>query len=162
MGDVPTHRNEQTGNATLDRIQSNVRALIAYVSGLAWLTNRAYSALAADTTVAAGSYATVARASITTDVGYLVIVASASGQKTTASGSNYIEVVVDGVAIKGAYASTTLALPAWNLALVVRTAVAKGSHVVELKWRTDVNSSRINAATVNEEHAHIYVSAEAT
>lgn len=31
MADLPTHRNEYTGSAVLDRIQSNVRALLEYV-----------------------------------------------------------------------------------------------------------------------------------
>lgn len=34
MPDVPTHRSEQTGNSALDRIQNNVRDLVAFTKQL--------------------------------------------------------------------------------------------------------------------------------
>ncbi len=51
MADTPAHRNEFTGNAGLDRVQENVRSLIAYVKAVvAGLPSIVSLTLAADFT----------------------------------------------------------------------------------------------------------------
>ena len=159
MVDLPTHRNEHTGDVVLDRIQGNVRDVIAYLRSLVWLANRAYAALATDTgTIAAGAYATLLIANITTTLvkSFLLVSFTASGVQVTTLGTAFFQVLVDGAVVKGTY-TTVAAGSAFAASMVVRVPVSKGAHSVALQWKTSVANARINASTVVEEHAHLYV-----
>lgn len=162
MSELPTHRNEHTGNPGLDRIQGNVRSLIDFVRELAGsvavLRNRSYVALTTSVTLAVAAYATLLTATITTllDRGYLVISFSASAVQTTTTGIVYFQVVVDGTVAKGAFVSI-VAGGAGTASMVVRVPVTKGAHTVLLQWKSSVANARINAASVVEEHAHLLV-----
>ncbi len=161
--DVPPHKVQHTGDALLDRIQSNVGDLIAYVRGILWMQRRVFASLATDTgNVAAAEYATVASANLTTALerGYIVIHASASGIQNTSAGTNFIQVVVDGAAVKGAYTTVT-ATWSWNLSLVARVAVTKGQHAIALQWKTNNATASISAKTANEDHAAFFAHEEA-
>lgn len=163
MAELPTHRNEQTGNPQLDRIQGVMRDVIAYARSLVWLTRRAYTALATDITLAtSASYATLLSTTLATDLRDSFIVAhfTASGVHLTAQGTTLFRVVVDGAAQKGAW-TTVGAGFAFTAAVLVRVAVSKGMHTIKVEWRTDANSARINASTVTEEHASLHVHEEA-
>jgi hypothetical protein len=163
-------RAEPTGHAGADRAQrmaqdvgraheqtkAYVKALVD--STIAALANQAYAALAVDTNLAtSASYLVMLTANITTVLasGHLVISFSASGLKLAALGSNFFEIVVDGVVMKGCYHTTPAAAYAWSIGMMVRVPVTAGLHVVQLQWRTDSNSSRVNAASIPEEHMHL-------
>ncbi len=109
--------------------------------------------------MAASAYTTLLTANITTVLatGYLVITCSASGIQITNPGTVFLEVLVDGVVAKGCFTSIPTAGFSFNLSMMVRVAVTRGPHVVLLKWKPNVSSAHINAATVVEEHAHMLV-----
>lgn len=159
----PVHRNEQTGNPTLDRIQGNVRDLIASVRTLAQdirvLKNRTYVALGVDVTVAAGAYAKLIETTITTSLasGFLDVIVSTSGQELAAVGTKWFLVLVDGKAVKGAHTTSPAAGYAFSLAMFVRIPITAGKHTVTLQWKTDAGSGRINAKSIPEEHATMLV-----
>ncbi len=157
------HRNEQTGQPGLDRIQANVRSLVAYVRSLLWLTRRAYVELATDKLLAtSASFATLLTTTITTDQrdGYIVVNFTASGIKLTGAGTAYFQIVVDGVTKKGAAVGVALNFK-FGIALTQRIAVSAGLHTVRIDWRTDVSSLSIAAVTRVEDHAAMTVHEEA-
>ncbi len=158
---VPVHRNEQTGNPALDRIQNNVRGLIEYVKSILWVTRRAYAALATDSTTASATYATLLTATITTLAArsFLVISFTASGAHITNAATTLFRVTVDGTVIKGCY-TTVAANYAFSAAIVVRTPVVVGMHTVLVQWSTDNATARISAATVVTEHAAVSIHEE--
>ncbi len=140
--------------------QDTARKVNSFADTLSALTNRSYVALATDTgNVAAGAYANLVTASITTvlTTGYLVITFSASGIQNASAASLFFQVLVDGVAVKGLFTTVPSAGYSFNVAMVVRRAVMKGAHTVAVQWKTNLNSARINAASVNEEHANLLV-----
>ena len=122
------------------------------------LTNRGYAALATDV-VATTSYVTLLSSAITTVLssGYLVITFSASCVHTTNAATIYFQLLVDNVVKKGAYTTFFAAATGACVAMVLRVPVTKGPHVVALQWKSDNVTGRINAATVNEEHAHMLI-----
>jgi hypothetical protein len=159
MAELPNHRHEQTGNAVIDRLSTNVRDLISFVRGLAQLTqNRAYAALAIDTTAGVSTYATLLTATITTALtnGYVLITFTASGLQLTSTGTVYFQVVVDGKVIKGTHA-TVAGGQAWCVSMIVRVPVTSGLHTVLLQWDSDVTGARINGKSANEDHAQMVV-----
>lgn len=159
MPNLPVHRNEHTGDSTLDRIQSNVRDVIAYLRSLVWVPNRAYAALTADFTQAATAvYATLLTVTLTTTLvdSFLLVSFSASGQQITNASIDVFMITVDGVATKGCYQSTVLA-GVFSVALIVRVPVHRGKHTIELQTKVNTSSLTIHASTVAEEHAHLYV-----
>ncbi len=163
MGLVPTHKNQHTGDAMLDRIQSNVRELIAYVRSLAWLTRRAYVALGTDTgNVAAAAYATLLTTTITTAIerSFLIIAFSASGTQITNAGTVFFQVLVDNDVVKGCY-TTIPTNYSFSASMVVRIPVTRGLHSVLLQWKTNVSSAHINALSTTEEHASMSIHEEA-
>lgn len=155
-------RAEHTGNAGQDRAQrlaqQTATAHEQTKNVVAALMNHAYATLVTDTTIATAAYATLLTATITTvlPTGHLVLSFSASGGKTTGAGTAFFELFVDGVLVKGCYVQVPLNV-AFATSMVARAAVSKGTHTVLLKWRTDVSSLRINAASIGEEHAHLLV-----
>jgi hypothetical protein len=155
---LPTHQPQQTGNATLDRIQSSLRDVIAFLRGMPWRLAVVYAALATDATTTSATYVTLLTTQITTllERGYLLITMTASGAQITSNAVNRMRVVVNGVALKGTYSVTT-ANQTWCLALVVRVAVTRGTHTVLLQWNTDAGTMRISGLTLPEEHAHLVV-----
>ncbi len=160
---IPGHKSEQTGDAGLDRIQQNVRNLIAYVRSLLWLTRRAYVALATDQVLAtSASYATLLSTTLTTDqrTGFVVANFSASGLKITGAGTAYFRLVVDGVAQKETAVGIALNFR-FHAGLMQRVAVGAGLHTIRIDWRTDVSSVDIRPVTAAEEHAHLSVYEEA-
>ena len=164
MAVEPGHRSEYTGNALLDRIQSNVRDLITFVRTLTWMRQRTYVALGTDTTIALTSpltYVTLISATLTTVVkeSYLLAIVSISGQKTTGAGTVYVRVLVDGAVAKGTYVTAT-ASSFFAAPMIIRAAVSAGQHTIELQWATDVSSVRVNASSVVNEHAAMQVTEE--
>lgn len=162
MALTPGHRNEQTGNAPLDRIQANVRDLLAFVRSLEWMRRRAYVALATDETTASSTLVDLISTTITSDAAnsYLVIHATASGVKSTNTGRLTIGVTVDGVASKGASTSVAASTSKWSASVVVRVAVARGLHTVALQWATTTASNSINALSSADEHAAMSIHEE--
>ena len=157
------HKSEQTGNASIDRIQNNVRTLVAYVRSLEWLRRRAYVAATADVTLAtAAAYAELIKTTITSDMvsSFLVVHFTASGLHITAQGTTLFRVVVDGTVAEGAW-TTVAAGFAFSMAILTRVSVKAGLHNVVLEWRTDANSAQINASTAVEHHASMSVHEEA-
>jgi len=160
---VPTHRNEQTGNPALDRIQNNVRAIVEFIRSLLWLTRRAYASLSEDVTAPA-AYATLLTAKITTHSakGFLSVAFTASGARLTNAATTFFQVLIDGKVVKGCQVTAAAAF-GFSAAIVVRAPVSAGAHVVEVQWMTDnIVTSRINAASVVTEHAAMSVYEEAT
>ena len=161
--EAPTHKNQHTGDATLDRIQNNVRDLIAYVRSLLWMTRRTYVALGTDTgNVAAAAYATLLTTTLTTSLArsFLIIHLSASGIQITNAGTVFFQVLVDGAIVKGCY-TTVPATYSFGASMVVRIPVTQGLHTVILQWKTNVNSAHINALSTTEEHAAMSIHEEA-
>lgn len=135
--------------------QDTARKVNSFADMLNAMVNRSYIALATDTgNVAAAAYATLLTAPITTVLatGFLIITFSASGLQNTSGGTLFFQVLVDGVVRKGCY-TTQEAGFSFNASMVIRVAVTRGAHVVLLQGKTNAGSYRINAATVNEEHA---------
>ncbi len=163
MATEPSHRNEQTGQPGLDRIQANVRSLIEFVKSLAWLSQRAYVALATNVSINAAAYAALISTTITTARarGYIVCHLTASGVEVTNAGTVYFQILVDTVVAKGVW-STVGAGAAFSTALVVRVPVVAGLHTVAVQWKSSVNGARINAATAVEEHANLSIHEEAS
>ncbi len=155
-----THRQEHTGEAGLDRIQNNVRDLVAYVRAVASVVgNRAYAALAVDTTIGVAAYAELVSTTITTTraSSFLDITFSASGVKTVGIGTPGFRIVVDGVVAKGLKTVAAGATYSFNVAMTVRVPVAPRTHTVKVDWATDTNGLQIKALTVAEEHASLLV-----
>jgi hypothetical protein len=159
MADVSPHKQEQTGSALLDRIQNNVRDLIAFVKGLSWISNKGYAALDVDVTIGVAPYATLLTVPIFTVPrnSFLVISFSASAVHITVAATIFFRVLVDDVAFKGAYSTYLLVPGALCTSMVLRVPVDRGGHVVKLQWRTDGASARILAQSILEEHANLLV-----
>jgi hypothetical protein len=156
-------RRQHTGVFGADQAQrlaqDAARQVNSHTDMLNALLNRSFTALTTDTgTIAAGAYATLLTANITTVLasGYLLITFTASGVEVTTLGTASFQILVDGVVRKGAY-TTVGAGSAFTAAIVIRVPVTRGAHVVLAQWKTSVANARINAATVNEEHAAMLV-----
>ncbi len=156
-------RRVHTGDFKVDQqqrlAQQAAQKSNTHAEMLGALLNRSYTALAADITLAtSASYATLLTANITTllNSGYLIITWTASGDQITGAGTAFFTVVVDGVTIKGLYNTIPLNF-SWNSAMVIRVPVTRGSHVVLLKWKTNVSSVRIRPVTTVENHATMLV-----
>ena len=138
--------------------QDAARKVNSHADMLNALVNRSYTALATDSTTASATYATLLTANITTwlATGYLLITFTASGAQITNAAIPEFQITVDGVATKGCYQSAAINA-AFSVAIVIRVAVTRGAHVVLLQWKTTNATTRISAATINEEHAAILV-----
>ncbi len=164
VSDLPTHKNEQTGNVALDRIQSNVRDLVAFVRNLraidrfAVLENRVYVALAANVAIGVTAYAALVSTTITTYLpnGHIDITFTASGANSASAANARFLVLVDGAPVKGTYAYTA-AGQTFCGAIVLRVPVRAGKHAVAVQWKSDAGAALIRAASVVEEHAHLLV-----
>lgn len=157
----PAHRNEHTGEAGLDRIQNNVRALIEAFRAKPWALPASYEELTASTTIAtSASYATLLSCEITTRTpnSYLLMQATASMKKLTAIGTAFLVLIVDGVTRKGFYVTAAAINYVICGSIIQRVAVTPGTHTVLLKWRTDSSSLRIDPVSTVEEHASLRVS----
>lgn len=156
-------RRVHTGEFKVDQqqrlAQQAAQKLNSQADMLNAMLNRGYGALAVDTTLAtSASYATLATATITTVLasGYLLITATASGVQLTNAAVDQFQITVDGVVIKGCYQSSAIN-GGFSVALVVRVAVTRGLHTVLWQAKCTSSSLRVNAATVNDEHAHVLV-----
>ena len=158
MADLPTHRSEQTGNPMLDRMQSNVRDLIAYVRNTQ-LAVPSYVQQTTDLTVAAGAYAKLFDVQIRKlQVGSrLAIRFGASFVQLTAAGGVSFQVKLDGVVVKGTYVTTPTATAAYNAGIVLVVAALPGLHTVTVEWKDSAGSVRVNAKSIVEEHATLLV-----
>lgn len=156
---LPVHRSEQTGQTGLDRIQQNVRDLIAYVRSLDWLLRRSYVALTANTTTASATAADLLSTTLQTSRvnSYLMIAFTASGIKTTNTGTLTFQIVVDGTVYRGCAIGALVATSHWNASILVRVPVAQGLHTIKAQWLTTTDGARINAASTTEEHAAMSV-----
>jgi len=162
MAIEPAHRSEYTGSGVLDRIQSNVRDLIAYVRGLSWLKQRSYVALSPDTATSSSTYTKLVDVDIATVLrtSSLLIVATAAGSKSSGAGVVSFQLLVDNVVVKGSYANVANNA-AFPIAFMVRTPVSQGRHTVTLQWKTSAGVVSVNAASVVTEHAAIWVQEDA-
>jgi len=156
-------RRVHTGDFKVDQQQRLAQAAAVVTNShrdmLLALVNRSYVELTTDFTQAGtATYATLLTANITTVLatGYIITTFSVSGVQLTNASAEVFQVTVDGVATKGCYQSTILN-GAFSAAMVIRTAVTRGPHVVRLQSKVNNNTMRISAATVNEEHAHMLV-----
>ncbi len=162
MVNAPNHRREQTGDALLDRIQANVRDLMSFVRGLAWLARRSFVALGTDITIAGSSavYTTLLTTTLATTLsrGFLLITFTASGtHPTTANSTIYFKVLVDNVDVDGCYHTIGVLNSAFNVSVLTRVAVEKALHTITVQWSTDNNSARINGLSSINEHASLLV-----
>ena len=139
--------------------QNGVRKTNEHVDVLRVLNNRAYAALVADTTIGIAAYATLLSARITTLLanGFLIITFSASSVHITNLATTRFQILVDGVVTKGCYVTYPVAGYAASVSMIIRVPVRRGGHVVDVQWKTDNTSARINATSVVEEHAHLLV-----
>ncbi len=153
---------QHTGQFAQDQAQRLAQQVAVKANGhtslLNALTNSAYVPLTTDVTISVAAYATLLSVPITTFLasGSLVINVSTSSLHQTGVGTNFFQVLVDGTPIKGTYVTGGTGY-AVSASMVLRVPVRMGSHVVTLQWRTDANTARIAAATINEEHAHLFV-----
>ncbi len=115
-----------------------------------------YVALAADVTINIAAYATLLTANITTATGTLLNIRWSAAATNAAAASAFYQVLVDGVVTKGCRADIAAA-GGTNSGMIIQVAVAPGAHTVLLQWKTNVNATKINAATVVEQHAHLLV-----
>lgn len=138
--------------AVRDAMRPLIRAIYAGIG------NRAASTKGTDTTIGVAAYATLLTATITSlqATSILDIDFTASGIHITNQGTTYFQVVVDGTPVKGCYTTVGIGF-AFTAAISCEAAVSAGEHTVLVQWKTDAASSRILAATVNEEHAHVLV-----
>lgn len=122
------------------------------------MLNQAFSSLKVDTTLAAGAYATLVSAVITTVLtsGHLVITMSMSGSQITNASVVLWQLVVDGVVLKGGYTNVALNNQ-FSASMVMRAGVLAGKHTVALQVKTTSSSVRFNATSVNEEHANLLI-----
>ncbi len=133
-------------------------ALEATKTIVAMLANKAYANLALDTTIAAtGSYVDLVSTTIRTKAPRTALVTTftASGLKTTALGSGFFRVLVNGVVVR-AFCVTSPAAYAWSASALVKTPVNAGTHTVTMQWATDSNSLRVFPVTATE-HAAMLV-----
>ncbi len=153
-----THTGSFTGDNAQRQAQVASIKANEHVDAIAVLNNRSYVALATDNTFAAAAYATLLTASITTLLarGFIIVTFSASGVQITNVASDEFQIVVDGVVVKGCYVSNAVNF-AFVASMVVRVPVVRGPHTVKLQVKCTANSLRINAKTINEEHAHMLV-----
>jgi len=160
--ELPTHKNEQTGNAPLDRIQNNVRQIVQFLRDIFWVTKRAYVQLTEDTTLAAAaSFATLLTGDLASsqDKSFLLIDFHMSGSRITNLGTTSFRFVVDDVATKGF--SQTIALNStFSGSFQYRIPITRGVHRVLAQWVTDANSTQIRARTVVNEYATLHLSEE--
>lgn len=152
----------QTSTFEGDQMQKQARLASQKANSLeprvATLENTAYAALAANTTIGVAAYATLLTATITTVLasGYLDLQFTVSGVQVTSAGTAYFTAYVDGTAAVGAY-TTVAAGAAFCASAIARVRVRAGRHTVRVDWRSSVANARINAATVTEEHARLFV-----
>lgn len=156
--DLPIHRDQHTGNAILDRIQANVRDIISYLRN-SRVAAPAYVQQAADITITVAAYAKLFEVAIQkVQVGTrLRIHFGASFLQLTNPGGAYFQVKLDGVIQKGTYVSTSVAGTAYNAHLSLIVPAAEGRRIVTVEWKCAVNSLRIAAKTIVEEHATLIV-----
>lgn len=156
-----THTGSFTGDQAQRQAQIATVKTNAHVDAIAVLNNRAYVALTVDSTLAgsAGVYTTLLTTSLTTllATGFVIVTFTASCTHNNAGATTYFKVFVDGVAVRGCYATVTAGGEAFCEAILIRVPVTKGTHVVLLKWSTDNNTVRINAKTSANEHAAMLV-----
>jgi hypothetical protein len=128
------------------------------------LGNRAYVALAVDTTIGVAAYAELVSTTITTSrpSSFLDITFSASCVKTVGIGTPAFRIVVDGVVTKGLKTVAAAATYCLNVAMIVRVPVTPRTHTVKVEWSTDTNGLQINAVASASEHAHLLVQESAT
>ncbi len=154
---APSHKSETTSNAALDRIQNNVRDLVAYVRSLRWLERRAYAALSTNAT-STTSYVTLLEATISSDLvrSSLEVTFSACGGKITNAGTVSFQVLVDGTVVKGCRTSVPLNF-SFTASLLARVAVSRGMHTVKVQWKADTASATLSASSTVENHAALTV-----
>ena len=160
--ELPTHKNEQTGNVPLDRIQNNVRQIVQFLRDIFWVTKRAYVQLEVNSIIAASSsYVTLLQLDLASsqDKSFLLIDFHMSGSRLTTTATTYFQFVVDGVVTKGFYQSLSLNF-GYSGSFQYRVPITKGVHRVLAQWRTDANSSQILARTVLSEYATLHLSEE--
>lgn len=155
-------RIEHTGDPAKDRAQllarQNTQSHEQTRIIVAALMNRVFAALAVDVAIGVAAYVALLSTTITTVLakGNIDIHFTASGANSTATANARFLVLVDGVAVKGTYGFTN-AGDAFSAALVVRVAVTAGPHTIAVQWKSDAGAARINAKSVQEEHAHLLV-----
>ena len=108
--------------------------------------------------VAAGAYATLLTANITTVLAasFLLINFSAAFVNSVQA-TVYFKALVDGVEVVSAYSTVSLAGGAANVPMVGRKAVTPGAHTVLIQWKTGLGNVHINATSIPEEHASLWV-----
>lgn len=164
VGDVPSHRNEHTGNPVIDRIQGNVRDLIAFVRRLGErvtaLESGKFLALAVDkTNTGAGAYVDLMSTTYVSAKAssFLLLTLMASFVKATAAGGVYFTILVDGAQVGD---STYLTVPlnsAGNCCLMVRHPVVAGTHTIKVQWAGSPNSVVCRPATNLNEFCSLYI-----
>ncbi len=161
------YRREHDGSFASDQqqrlAQQGASRVNTILDMIAVLQNRAYAALAIDTTIGVAAYATLLTAAITSLLknSFLIITVTVSGVKPATTGNVNFRVTVDGVAVRGTWCEATAGLR-FALPLLVRTPVVQGLHVVNVQWLTNAGSARVFPATNIEEHASLLVQESAT
>lgn len=156
-------RREHTGTFAGDQAQLLARhgasKLNEHTDALAVLANRAYAALATDSTTASATYATLLTANITTRLarGFLIITFTVSGTQITAAATISFQIVLNGTVVKGAWTTVPAVNYSYNVSMMVRCAVVRGPQVVKLQWNSNAATARVRALSTNEEHAHLLV-----
>ena len=153
------HKNQHTGDATLDRIQSNVAGVIAYLKSLVWVPNQAFVQLTADVSTTSTTFVDVLSTTIATALpsGNLEILLTASFETSVSGAVGGFAVLVDGVFIKATRGQSAFASGAVDAALVLLVPVKAGKHVVKVQWRVNSGSSIVRAQSFSDEGLQLLV-----
>jgi hypothetical protein len=123
------------------------------------LLQSAFAQVTTDTTTTSTTFIDLLTVNVTASAaGFLLIdfTSSATGSNATNTIRVEFQVLVDGVALRGAGSSVNANAPQ-TAALTHRVAVAAGPRVVKVQWRVSANTGRIRPVSSLVEHASLRV-----
>lgn len=145
---LPDHKPQYTGNATLDRVQSNVGDVYTYLKSLVWLPNYAYAELSSDVTISSTSLVDLLTTTLSTSLpaSFLLVTFTVAFDKPASTGTVVFTVSVDGKDVHGP-ALTVAAAVQSSTSIVCRVPVTAGKHTVKARWLASVGSVRVLAGS---------------
>lgn len=156
---APVHKPQHTGDATIDRIQSSLGDVIAYLKSLVWAANDAWVDLAVDVTTSSTTLVPLLSTTISTSLpsSHLFVELNTGFGKPTGAGTVAFTVAVDGKDVRGTAFTVDTASGASNLTILARVPVTAGKHTVSARWLAATGSVRINAQSLPlNEYASLY------
>lgn len=112
-----------------------------------------------DTTTTSTSLVDLLSQSLTTTAGSsLLINVSASISNSSANRNIDIQLMIDGVAVRGAGTRVTGTGIPGSLAIVYKkVGLAAGNHTIKVRWRTDGSTARVRPIASVNEHASLMI-----